>query len=110
MKLTDQDALLIYFAGHGFQMKGENYLAAIDCPIEHGNEYSCGRNSIRLTEITEILKTAKTSVNIIIIDACRVSIGRGISTHFTNVNAPEGTIIAFSTSPGESASDSGEFG
>lgn len=106
-KINNYDASIFYFAGHGFQIDGENYLAAIDCPIENANQYICGRNSIRLTEITDIIKKSTTSVNIIIIDACRVSVGRGVSQHFTNVNAPEGTIIAFSTSPGESASDTG---
>ena len=106
-KINNYDASIFYFAGHGFQIDGENYLAAIDCPIENANQYICGRNSIRLTEITDIIKKSTTSVNIIIIDACRVSVGRGVIQHFTNVNAPEGTIIAFSTSPGESASDTG---
>lgn len=109
-RINNYDASIFYFAGHGFQIDGENYLAAIDCPIENANQYMCGRNSIRLTEITDIIKKATTSVNIIIIDACRVSVGRGASQHFTNVNAPEGTIIAFSTSPGESASDAGMDG
>lgn len=109
-KINNYDASIFYFAGHGFQIDGENYLAAIDCPIESANSYMCARHSIRLTEITDIIKKATTSVNIIIIDACRVSVGRGVSQHFTNVNAPEGTIIAFSTSPGESASDAGVDG
>lgn len=106
-KINKYDASIFYFAGHGFQINGENYLATTDCPIENANPYMCGRNSIRLTEITDIIKRATTSVNIIIIDACRISVGRGVSQHFTNVNAPEGTIIAFSTSPGEAASDNG---
>ena len=49
-------------------------------------------------------------VNIIIIDACRKSFGRGTSNSFTQIHAPEGTIIAFSTSLGESAKDSGMEG
>jgi len=106
-KINDYDASIFYFAGHGFQFDGENYLAAIDCPIENSNQYMCKRHSIMLAEITDIIKNATTTINIIIIDACRVSVGRGVQQHFTNVNAPEGTIIAFSTSPGESASDAG---
>ncbi len=106
-KINNYDASIFYFAGHGFQFDGENYLAATDCPIENANQYMCKRHSIMLAEITDIIKNATTTINIIIIDACRVSVGRGVQQHFTNVNAPEGTIIAFSTSPGESASDAG---
>lgn len=109
-KINDFDASIFYFAGHGFQFNGENYLAAVDCPIEFGNQGICKKFSLMLSEITDIIKDAKTNINIIIIDACRVSIGRGVSTEFANVNAPEGTIIAFSTSPGETASDAGAEG
>ncbi len=106
-KIVDYDAAIFYFAGHGFQFDGENYLASIDCPVANPDKFNCGRTCIRLTEITDIIKKADTKVNIIIIDACRKSFGRGSSTSFTQVNAPEGTIIAFSTSPGEGATDEG---
>jgi len=109
-RIKDYDASIFYFAGHGFQFDGENYLASIDCPMENPNKHICERTCIRLTEITNIIKTASSKVNIIIIDACRQSFGRGVSTSFTQVNAPEGTIIAFSTSPGESAKDGGMDG
>jgi hypothetical protein len=46
-------------------------------------------------------------VNIAIIDACRVSFARGIASTFTPIHAPKGTLIAFSTSPGDGASDRG---
>ena len=109
-KIENYDASIFYFAGHGFQFNGENYLASIDCPVEYPNKHICERTCIRLTEITDIIKNAPTKVNIIIIDACRKSFGRGSSTSFTQVNAPEGSIIAFSTSPNEGAKDSGMDG
>lgn len=109
-RISNYDASIFYFAGHGFQFNGENYLASISCPVENPNENICGRTCIRMTEITDIIKKASTKVNIIIIDACRKSFGRGSSTSFTQINAPEGTIVAFSTSPGESAKDEGMEG
>lgn len=82
-KINNYDASIFYFAGHGSQIDGENYLAAIDCPIESANSYMCDRHSIRLTEITIfILLLLLISKNIIIIDACRVSVGRGVSHLF----------------------------
>lgn len=109
-KIDDFDSSIFYFAGHGFQFDGENYLASIECPVEHPNKHICERTCIRLTEVTDIIKKASTKVNIIIIDACRKSFGRGSSSSFTQINAPEGTIIAFSTSPGEGAADAGMEG
>lgn len=109
-KITKFDASIFYFAGHGFQFDGENYLSSIECHVEHPNKHSCERTCIRLTEITDIIRKAPTKVNIIIIDACRTSFARGTSNSFTQINAPEGTIIAFSTSPGEGAKDSGMKG
>lgn len=106
-RINSYDASIFYFAGHGFQFEGENYLAAIDCPVDNPNKHICERTCIRLTEITDIIKKSSTKVNIIIIDACRHSFGRGNTTAFTHINAPEGTIIAFSTSPGEGAKDGG---
>lgn len=106
-RINNYDASIFYFAGHGFQFEGENYLAAIDCPVDNPNKHICERTCIRLTEITDIIKKSSTKVNIIIIDACRHSFGRGNTTAFTHINAPEGTIIAFSTSPGEGAKDGG---
>jgi hypothetical protein len=109
-RIVNYDASIFYFAGHGFQFDGENYLASIECPVENPDKFICGKTCIRLTEITDIIKKAPTKVNIIIIDACRKSFGRGASTSFTQINAPEGSIIAFSTSPGEGAKDAGMEG
>jgi len=109
-KINEHDAFIFYFAGHGFQFEGGNYFAAIDCQIDSINQYECRNHSIHLTDITDIIKKAPTSVNIIIIDACRGSVGRGVHTHYSQINSPEGTIIAFSTSPGEGAKDSGMDG
>jgi len=108
--IVKYDASIFYFAGHGFQFNGENYLASIDCPVEDPNELICGRTCIRMTEITDIIKKSPTKINIIIIDACRKSFGRGSTNSFTQINAPEGTIVAFSTSPGEGAKDVGMEG
>lgn len=109
-KINEYDASIFYFAGHGFQFDGENYMASIECPVENPNKHICERTCIRLVEITDIIKKANTKVNIIIIDACRKSFGRGVSNSFAQFDAPEGTIIAFSTSPGEGAKDEGMDG
>ncbi len=106
-KISGYDATIFYFAGHGFQFEGENYLTSIECQISHPTKFDCSRNSIRLTEILDILKKHTNKVNIIIIDACRKSFDRGNGPSFAAVSAPKGTLVAFSTSPGDGAKDGG---
>jgi len=101
------DASIFYFAGHGFEFQGENYLTAIDSPLDSPTEYILNRTCIRMTEITDIIKRSTTKVNIVIIDACRSSFDRGVANSIASVVAPSGTIIAFSTSSGEGAKDAG---
>lgn len=109
-EIPNYDYSLFYFAGHGFQFEGENYLTSIDSQIEYPNKHELERSSIRLAEILEIVKKSTTKVNIIIIDACRKSFERGSSSSYSNLNVPKGSIIAFSTSPNEGANDLGMDG
>jgi len=106
-QLPGYDASIFYFAGHGFQFEGKNYLTSTDCQISFPTKHDCYRNSIHLSEILALLKKHSDKVNIIIIDACRASFDRGEGAAFAPVNAPKGTLIAFSTSPGEGAKDGG---
>lgn len=105
--IIDYDASIFYFAGHGFQVQGENFLTSTECQISHPNIHHCRRYSIGLTEILDILKQNSEKINIVIIDACRKNFGRGVSNSFAAIQAPKGTLIAFSTSPNEGAKDGG---
>lgn len=106
-KIKDFDATIFFFAGHGFQFNGENYLTSIECQIPPSDEYNCKRNSILLSELLDIYKQNPDKINIVIIDACRKNFGRGMDNVFAPVQAPKGTLVAFSTSPEESAKDGG---
>lgn len=106
-KIQEYDATIFYFAGHGFQLDGENYLASIDCQVTNPNKYHCSKTCLTLTEILNILRKNSNKVNIVIIDACRKSFERGGYSSFTPIQAPKGTLIAFSTSPNEGAKDAG---
>lgn len=106
-KIQYYNVSIFYYAGHGLEFKGENYLPSIECQVSNPNEYHCSRNSLKLIEILNILKNNSNKINIIIIDACRKSFERGGSTTFAPIQAPKGTLIAFSTSPGEAAKDTG---
>jgi len=107
--LTDNDVGLFFFAGHGMQIEGENYLAAIN--TDTAGEDEAKYSSLALNRVIEVMEKAGTSTNIIILDACRdnpferawrrSAAARGLAP----VYAPKGTLIAFATSPGQVASD-----
>src|SRR6478752_4345704 len=78
-KIGEYDATIFFYAGHGFQFEGENYLASIECQVAFPNKPHCSRYCITLAEIFDILKKNSNKVNIIIIDACRKNFDRGTS-------------------------------
>jgi uncharacterized protein (TIGR02145 family) len=107
--LKGNDVGLFYYAGHGIQAKGYNYLIPVDADLksEEQVEYDC----IRADRILSSMETSGTKVNLIILDACRnnpferswtrSATGRGLAF----MGAPKGTLIAYATSPGTTASD-----
>ena len=107
--LTGSDVGLFFFAGHGTQIDGENYLAAVDTDAD--SETDAKHSSLPLNRVIETMARSDTATNIIILDACRdnpferawhrSAAVRGLAP----VYAPKGTIIAYATSPGQFASD-----
>lgn len=107
-ELSDADVGLFFFAGHGMQVDGDNYLTAIDTNFE--SEIDAKHSSLPLNKVIELLEDGENSTSIIILDACRNNpyerrwrSGRNLG--LAPVYAPKGTIIAFATSPGQVASD-----
>lgn len=115
MILKEYDVSLFFYAGHGVQVNGSNYLVPIDAKIESENdvEYNC----VHAGRILAKMEDAGCRTNIVILDACRdnpfaKSWTRDISVHgrgLAFMNAPSGSLIAYSTSPGKTALD-GEAG
>ena len=100
------DAGLFYFAGHGNQIDGLNYLGVKDTSFN--DEYSVKHTSIDLNEVLECMPD-NLKIKIYILDACRTTPPNGFRGNqaigISSVKAPHGSIIAFSTSPGQTASD-----
>ena len=110
-ELPKYDASILYYAGHGFQVEGENFLPAVDCQISYATKYDLRRESIVLSELLELYRPNSKKTNIVILDACRVRPSyRGGNDSFAPIDAPQGTLIAFSTSPNSSAKDGGADG
>lgn len=105
--LNEFSAGLFYYAGHGMQINGSNYLVPIDCSIDTKEKtiLSCFDVNSFLAQ----LEVHKGKTNICILDACRnnpFAMSRDISAGFAPFsNQPRGSIIAFSTSADDTASD-----
>jgi len=98
---------LFFYAGHGVQVKGMNYLVPIGADI--GKESDVGIEAVSADEILQQMEYAGARVNIVILDACRNNpLQRGfrsISRGLAPMDSVRGTFIAYSTSPGAVAAD-----
>jgi hypothetical protein len=107
--LNSNDVGLFYFAGHGIQIKGENYLITTDTSFS--DEISVKHTSFALNRLIEVMDDCSNPTNFIILDACRNNPfvrawNRGPElSGLASVYTPKGTLIAFATSPGEVAAD-----
>ena len=96
---------LVYYAGHGVQVDGENFLVPVDAKIQ--NEADIAKEAIRLADVMSALAAAPSKMRIVILDACRnnpfatTKQTRGLAI----VDAPTGSIVAYSTAPGTEATD-----
>ena len=98
---------LLYYAGHGVQVQGENYLIPVDALIE--DEGDVDIYAINANAILRTLEDARNGLNIVILDACRnnpfTRSFRAATRGLATMSAPTGTLIAYSTSPGSVALD-----
>ncbi len=107
IKMKNYKVGLFYYAGHGIQTKGLNYLVPVDASVQQEKqiEYQCVRADRMFGSIPE------NKINIIILDACRNnpferSWGRSTNgSGLAFMRAPSGSLIAYATSPGQTASD-----
>jgi hypothetical protein len=97
---------LFYFAGHGMQVMGRNYLLPVGTELTREDQVE--GETVGLDSVLAELETARNRLNILILDACRnnpFGTGLGGGQGFTQVDAPAGTYLAFATSPGRTAAD-----
>lgn len=108
-KLEDYDVGLFFFAGHGFQVEGNNYLGCTDTSFV--DDISMRHTAYELKNVLDDMQNSNLQIKILIIDACRSYAGtRGGYDGFAPVFAPKGTIIAFATSPGQTAKEKNGHG
>src|SRR6266851_3533699 len=98
---------LFYYAGHGLQLSGRNYLIPTTARIEREGDVEI--EAVSADWVIEQMRYARNRLNIVILDACRNnpftrsmrSVDHGLAT----MDAPAGILIAYSTAPGAVAAD-----
>lgn len=110
----DADAAMFYFAGHGFQFNGENYLVPVEAKIE--DEVGVQYETTRLNDVVTALNYAK-GVKIMVLDACRnnpfvgllakrqATRGFSVGSGLAPVQRAQGMVIAYATQANDVAAD-----
>jgi uncharacterized caspase-like protein len=100
---------LVFYAGHGLQIDGENYLVPVD--LDPKREADIPLQGVRLNDLLNTLGALPTRARIFMLDACRNNpfpalsgAGHGLAMVDTKAGAP-GSFISYSTSPGAEAED-----
>jgi len=101
---------LVFYAGHGLQIDGENFLVPVD--VDPRREADIPLQAVRLNDVLNTLNSMPSRMRILLLDACRnnpfpainQTAGRGLAMVDAKSGAP-GTFVSFSTSPGAEAED-----
>lgn len=114
-KLRNDSVGLLFYAGHGIQVKGENYLIPVDANIS--SEETVEYEALNAGWILAEMLSARNKINILILDACRDnpfsyfrSSSRGLAPMVAPEDAPSGLFIAYATAPNSVARDGGNLG
>jgi TPR repeat protein len=104
---TSDSVGLFYYAGHGVQVDGENYLIPIGSDIADEREVAV--EGVNVAELLRTMERSPSRINIAILDACRnnpfAGANRSGARGLAQVDAPSGMIIAYATAPGQVALD-----
>ncbi|MBX3622949.1 MAG: SUMF1/EgtB/PvdO family nonheme iron enzyme [Rhizobacter sp.] len=103
-KVTPGAVALFYYAGHGMQVRGRNYILPVDAQVQ--TEGDVVEQGVEIDAVLQRLEGRAAAINLVILDACRNNPftdakGAGLAS----IDAPKGSLIAFATSPGKVALD-----
>jgi hypothetical protein len=107
-QLIGADVALFYYAGHGLQVRGTNYLVPVTANPTRETDVDFQMVDVAL--VLRQMEGAGTKLNIVILDACRNNPfgGRGLRASgggLAQIRAPEGTLLSYATQPGNVALD-----
>ena len=114
-KIQKGDTAMLFYAGHGVEINGENYLLPVDMPdAQSGNAETVESQAMALDNILARLRSRSAQLNLVILDACRNNpfTGSGAATRslgggagLARISAPQGTFVMYSADVGEAALD-----
>jgi hypothetical protein len=99
---------VFYYAGHGIQIRGENFLIPVAADLHNANDVDF--ELVNLGVVLRQMELRESTLNLVILDACRnnpfadrllADGGAGLA----QMRSPRGTVIAFATQPGDVAQD-----
>ncbi len=104
---------VFYYAGHGIQVRGQNYLVPVGLEMKNADEAE--DECVPVSSVVNKLESAGNRVNLVILDACRnnpfASSSRSLTRGLVGMDAATGTLVAYATAPGKVAADGeGEHG
>ena len=106
-RLGENTIAVLYYAGHGLQLRDRNYLIPVDAEIRSEDEIPIA--GVDLGFMLGRMSTARSRINIVILDACRNNpfAGKGgpSAQGLAQMDAPVGTLLAYATAPGKLAAD-----
>jgi hypothetical protein len=107
-QLGGADVALFYYAGHGVQIRGSNYMVPVGA--NPTKEADVDFQMVDVALVLRQMESSGTKLNLVILDACRNNpfSGRGLrstSGGLVQMQAPEGTLISYATQPGNVAQD-----
>lgn len=106
-KARNADVALFYFAGHGTQVGGNNYLLPLQAQIR--SESDVPDEAVDASSVLRRIEDAKARIGLVILDACRdspyASATRSGSRGLGRMSVPTGSIVAYATAPGSTAED-----
>ncbi len=106
-RLGENTIAVLYYAGHGLQLRDRNFLIPVDAEIRSEDEIPIA--GVDVGFLLGRMATARSRVNIVILDACRNNpfAGKGGSAAqgLAQMDAPVGTLLAYATAPGKLAAD-----
>ena len=107
------DMAVFYFAGHGIEVGGENFLIPIDAEINSQSDVSY--RAINAQWVLDNMEERRVEMKLLILDACRDnpfnkrSWSRGSESKGLAQMSASGTLIAFAAKPGSTAADGGNY-
>ena len=108
-RIKRNSVLFFYYAGHGVQIDGRNYLLPVDASVNDGEKAS--KESLYLGDVLHAIERMRPKIAVVILDACRDNPfkdqknSQAAKQGLARVDPPTSTVVFYATRPGGTAQD-----